>query len=312
MSWIHLRGVGPGRLVTNILAGLKVSALLIFIALGLSIGEGSGANLVAQGGPVGGGAWLLALIPVMFTYSGWNAAAYVAEEVRDPGRNVPMALALGTLAVIAIYFLLNLLFLFVLPVNELAQVSGSVLDVIADRLLGVRAGDVMGIVSIVSIAASISAMVFAGPRVYYAMARDGLFFRSASRIHPRFHTPASAIVAQAVWSGLLVLSGGARALTTYTGFAVVLFAGVAVASLFVLRKREPDAPRPFRAWGYPVAPAIFAIASLLIVMNALWTDLVLPVSTGGPWGPSAAGLIIIGLGIPIYFVFARRAKSAKV
>jgi APA family basic amino acid/polyamine antiporter len=242
----------------------------------------------------------------MFTYSGWNAAAYVAEEVRNPGRNVPLALALGTLSVIAIYVLLNLLFLFVLPVGELAKVQGSVLDVIADRLLGTRAGDVMGLVSIVSIAASISAMVFAGPRVYYAMARDGLFFRAAATVHPRYHTPAASIVAQAVWSSLLVLSGGAQALTTYTGFSVVLFAGVAVVSLFVLRRREPDAPRPFKAWGYPVAPAIFAVASLLIVLNALWSDLVVPISTGSEWGPAAAGLLIIALGIPLYYFFSRR------
>ena len=181
------------------------------------------------------------------------------------------------------------------------------LDVVADRLLGVRAGDVMGIVSIISIAASISAMTFAGPRVYYAMARDGLFFRGAARIHPRYQTPAASIVAQAVWSGLLVLSGSANALTTYTGFAVVLFAGVAVVALFVLRQREPDAPRPFRAWGYPVAPAIFAIASLAIVLNALWADLAIPILTGAPWGPAAAGLIIIGLGVPLYFFFSRRS-----
>jgi APA family basic amino acid/polyamine antiporter len=243
----------------------------------------------------------------MFTYSGWNAAAYVAEEIDEPGRNVPRALALGTLAVVAIYFLLNLLFLYVLPVGELAKVQGSVLDVIADRLLGVRAGDVMGIVSIISIAASISAMTFAGPRVYYAMARDGLFFRGAGQIHPKFQTPATSIIAQAVWSSLLVLSGGANALTTYTGFAVVLFAGISVLSLFVLRQREPDAPRPFRAWGYPVAPAIFAVASLAIVLNALWNDLAIPVTTGAPWGPAAAGLIIIGLGIPLYFFFSRRS-----
>jgi basic amino acid/polyamine antiporter, APA family len=306
MAWIHLRGVGPGRLVMNVLAGLKVSALLIFIALGLTLGAGSVANLVQAGAPVSSGAWLLALIPVMFTYAGWNAASYVAEEIYDPGRNVPKALALGTLAVIVVYFLLNLLFLYVLPVSELAQVRGSVLDVVADRLLGVRAGDVMGIVSIVSIAASISAMTFAGPRVYYAMARDGLFFRGAARVHPRYQTPASSIIAQAVWSGLLVLSGGAQALTTYTGFAVVLFSGVAVVSLFVLRQREPDAPRPFHAWGYPVAPAIFSIASLAIVLNALWADLVIPIRTGTPWGPSAAGLIIIGLGVPLYFFFSRR------
>ena len=135
--------------------------------------------------------------------------------------------------------------------------QGSVLDVIADRLLGARAGDIMGVVSIISLAASISAMTFAGPRVYYAMARDGLFFDAAAR--------ASHAIGRRPWrssrrrSGraLLVLSGSADALTNYTGFAIVLFAGVAVASLFVLRPREPAAPRPFRAIGYPVAPAIF-------------------------------------------------------
>ena len=307
MAWIHLRGVGPGRVVMNLLAGLKVSALMIFIALGLTLGAGSPSNLVEGSGPVAGGAWLLALIPVLFTYAGWNAAAYVAEEIEDPGRNVPRALALGTLAVIAIYVLLNLVYLYVLPVEQLAKVQGSVLDVIADRLLGVRAGNVMGVVSIISIAASISAMTFAGPRVYYAMARDGLFFRGAARVHPRYATPATSIIAQAVWSSLLVLSGSANALTTYTGFAVVLFAGIAVLSLFVLRQREPNAPRPFKAWGYPIAPGIFALASLAIVMNALWADLITPIRTGTPWGPAAVGLIIIGLGVPLYYYFNRRS-----
>ena len=155
-------------------------------------------------------------------------------------------------------------------------------------------------------------MTFAGPRVYFAMARDGLFFRGAARVHPRYQTPAASIVAQAVWSGVLVLSGGANALTTYTGFAVVLFSGVAVVSLFVLRRREPDAPRPFRAWGYPVAPAIFVIASLAIVLNALWADLVVPMQTGAPWGPAAAGILIIALGIPLYFFFSRRRRRGQL
>jgi len=117
MSWIHLRGVGPGRLVGNILAALKVSALLMFIALGFSIGEGSTSNMQQSVGDVSGAAWLMALIPVMFAYSGWNSAAYIAEEIRDPGRNVPRALAIGTAAVIAVYVLLNLLYLFVMPVD---------------------------------------------------------------------------------------------------------------------------------------------------------------------------------------------------
>jgi APA family basic amino acid/polyamine antiporter len=298
MAMLHLRGVGPGRVVGNVLAGLKVTALVLFIAVGFSIGSGSAGHL-RESATVAPTGWLLALIPVMFTYSGWNAAAYVAEEIRDPGRNVPRALALGTGAVIGIYLLLNALYLYVIPASELATIKGSVLDVIADRLLGGIAGRVMGLVSIVSLAASISAMTFAGPRVYYAMARDGLFFRRAGDVHRRFRTPATAIVAQAIWSSLLVLTATADALVNYTGFAIVLFSGVAVIALFVLRQREPGAVRPFRAWGYPVAPAIYAIASVFILVNGLYRA---PAPTG-------AGALIIVAGLPVYAVF-RGGKAA--
>jgi APA family basic amino acid/polyamine antiporter len=300
MSWVHLRGVGPGRVMGNLLAAFKVLALLIFIALGFSIGTGSMSHLREAGGTVAPAGWLLSLVPVMFTYSGWNAAGYIAEEIRNPGRNVPRAFALGTLVVVVIYVSLNLLYLYVLPVGQLAQVRGSVLDVIADRLLGARAGNIMGVVSIVSLAASISAMTFAGPRVYYAMARDGLFFSSAARVHPRFRTPAISIVSQGAWSSILVLSGSAGALTRYTGFAVVLFAGVAVVALFVLRARDPKAPRPFSAIGYPVAPAIFAVASLAIVVNAIYTD---------P-GPAGAGLALIAAGVPLYLWLTRGQRRS--
>ena len=148
------------------------------------------------------------------------------------------------------------------------------------------------------IAASISAMVMAGPRVYYAMARDGQFPAFAARVHPRYRTPSLAIAAQGVWASLLVLSGRFDQLVEYTGFAVVLFAGIAVASLFVLRRRFPDEPRPFRAWGYPVAPFIFAAASLLIVLNALWRS---PATSG-------AGLLVVLAGLPVY-VLMRRARD---
>ena len=301
MAWLHIRGVGPGRIVGNVLAAMKVTALVLFIALGFSLGAGSAANLEAVAAPVRSASWLLALVPVMFTYTGWNAATYVAEEIRDPSRNVPLSLAVGTIVVVAIYVLLNALYLYVLPVGSLAAVKGSVLDVIADRLLGVRAGNVMGIVSLVSLAASISAMTIAGPRVYYAMARDGVFLNAAAQLHPQYRTPALSIAAQAAWSMVLVLSGGADALIRYTGFAVILFSGVAVVALFVLRRREPDAPRPFAAIGYPVAPGVFAAAMLLIVANAIRSD---------P-GPSGAGVLIMLAGIPIYAVYARRAPSGR-
>jgi len=297
MAWIHLRGVGPGRLVGNILAALKVSALLLFIAFGFSIGQGSVEHLT-QSGPAMGKGWLLALIPVMFTYSGWNAASYVAEEIRTPGRNVPRALAMGTGAVIALYLLLNALYLYVVPIDQLAAVKGSMLDLVADRLLGQTAGHIMAVVSIVSLLASISAMTFAGPRVYFAMGRDGVFFPGAAAVHPRYRTPAVSILAQATWSALLVLTAGADALVNYTGFAIVLFSGIAVVSLFVLRAREPNAERPFRTWGYPFAPAIYVIASAAILTNALYSQ---PETTRN-------GAIVILAGVPLYLLFRRRRQ----
>jgi len=300
MASLHRRGLGPGRVVGNLLASLKVTAFALFIAVGFAWGSGTVAHL-SERAAVGAGSWLLALIPVMFTYSGWNAAAYVAEEIRDPGRNVPRALALGTAAVVLIYVLMNALYLYVIPARELAAVDRSVLDIIADRLLGSYAGNIMGVVSIISLAASISAMTLAGPRVYYSMGRDGLFFRRTGIVHPRYRTPSSSIIAQAAWSSLLVLTATADALVTYTGFAIVLFSGMAVVALFVLRRRMPDAPRPFRAWGYPLAPAIYAVASFAILVNGLYRA---PGATG-------AGALIIAAGLPMYFLFRRQIPNPK-
>jgi APA family basic amino acid/polyamine antiporter len=296
LSFIHIRGLGPGRIVQNVLAGLKASALVAIIALGFTIGTGSTAAIVSGAGvPMSG--MLLALVPIMFTYSGWNAAVYVAEEVRDPGRNVPLALGLGTATVIVIYVALNALYLYVLPVAELAALPGGrLLDVVGERLFGAGVADALAIFTIVSLSASISAMTLAGPRVYYAMAKDGLFLPAASRVHPKFRTPAAAIVAQGLWSAVLVLCGTLSQLVSYTGFAVVLFSAVAVACVFVLRRRDPGAARPFRAWGYPWAPAIFVLACGAMVVNEMIRN-----------GATAlVGVAVIAAGIPVYFSFGRR------
>ncbi|HEX8029190.1 MAG TPA: amino acid permease, partial [Vicinamibacterales bacterium] len=282
LALIHIRGVGPGRMAMNVLAALKVTAFLLFVLAGFAFGTGTFSNVTATGGgSVTGGNWLFAFIPVMLAYSGWNASAYVAEEIRDPGRNLPRSLAIGTLAVIAVYLGINLLYLFVFNVTELAALKGSVLDVVADRLLGSGAGHVMGLVSIVSLLASNSAMTFAGPRVYFAMGRDKVFFDAAAAVHPTYRTPAKAIIAQTVWTSLLILTGSANALITYTGFSITLFLGIAVFAVFVLRQREPNAERPFKALGYPVAPAIFTIACFVVLANALNNDLVKPLMEGG-------------------------------
>ncbi|HLG58061.1 MAG TPA: amino acid permease [Vicinamibacterales bacterium] len=295
-AFIHIRGVGPGRFVSNVLTTLKITAFVVFIAFGLTAGAGETSNLAQSAGPVTATGWLFAFIPVMFTYSGWNAASYMAEEIRDPGRNVPRALFLGTAIVTAVYLLLNVLYLYVIPIGELAGVQGSVLDVVADRLLGTRAGDIMAVVAIVSLAAGVNAWTFAGPRVYFAMARDNAFFKSAARIHPKYKTPAASILAQAAFAIVLILIGSLDAIANYVGFAITLFAGAAVAAVFVLRAREPDAPRPFKVIGYPWTPAIFVIVSLAIVLNAFYTA---PRVT-------VLGALIILAGIPLYFFFTRK------
>ena len=301
LSVVHVVGLGPGRFVQNVLAALKVLVLVAFVALGFTIGLGTSTNFAAAAGPVAPAGWALALIPVMFSYSGWNAAAYVAEEMRDPGRNVPLALGIGTVVVIVVYLLLNALYVYALPVAELAAVDVRVVDATADRLFGPAGAAPLAAASVVMIAASISAMILAGPRVYYAMAQNGQFFARLAEVHPTFRTPTAAILAQSAWAGLLVLTGTFDQLVEYTGFAVVLFAGVAVTALFVLRRREPLAPRPFRAWGYPLAPLVFALASLFMVANAIWRS---------P-GTSAAGLLIIGAGIPAFFLFRRSRREAR-
>jgi APA family basic amino acid/polyamine antiporter len=295
LAFIHVRGLGPGRVVQNTLAGLKVGGLAVFVALGLTLGAGSSAHLAA---PADGSFNLaLAFIVVMFAYSGWNAASYVAEEIRDPGRNVPIALAVGTGAVIVLYLGLNFLYVYAVPMSEIAGgAQTEIAMTAADRLLGPLAARLLGALAVVVLFGSLSAMTVAGPRVYFAMARDGAFFPAAARIHPRFHTPWVSIVAQAVWSSVLVLTNTKDQLAEYTGFAVLLFSAFAVSTVFVLRRRHPDEPRPFKAWGYPVAPAIFVAASLAITGAAI---------AGRP-GPSLWGAGIIVAGIPLYLLMRAR------
>ncbi len=302
LSAIHVIGLKPGRFVQNILAALKVLLLIAFVVVGFSIGKGDISNFSSDGATVFPSSWVIALIPVMFSYSGWNAAAYVAEEMRDPERNVPLALGIGTVTVVVIYLLLNMLYIYAMPINELALVDVRVVDAAADSLFNESVAVPLAAASVIMIAASISAMVLAGPRVYYAMARDRQFFSSLARVHPTFRTPAVAILAQAVWASILVLTGTFVQLVEYTGFAVVLFSGIAVTALFVIRRRDPEAKPPFRAWGYPFAPLVFVAASFLMVLNAIWRT---PVT-------SLFGLSIILLGIPVFIFFQRQAKRSEV
>jgi APA family basic amino acid/polyamine antiporter len=297
LAFVQIRGVGPGRLLQNSLTALKVAALVAFVAVGFLVTGLSGVNAMPSSAPVHVSGWLLAMVPVMFSYSGWNAAVYVAEEIRNPVRNVPRALAIGTLATVGLYLALNALYLRVVPLD---QFSGTVAvgEVAAERLFGSAAGVLFALVAILIILSSLSAMTTAGPRVYFAMARDGAFVPAAARVHPRFRTPAIAIVAQAAWSALLVLSGTFEQLLTYTGFGVILFSALAVLSLFFVRRTAKEAAT-FRAWGYPWAPALFCIVSFAIVINTV---------VEAP-GVASAGLLVMAAGVPMYWWVRSKRKT---
>jgi basic amino acid/polyamine antiporter, APA family len=294
LALVQMRGVGLGRALQNSLTTLKVGALIAFAAIGLLITRVAEPAAFAANSPVRATSWLLALVPVMFSYSGWNAAVYVAEEIRQPVRNVPRALLIGTISTVVLYLALNALYLRVVPQ---AQFVGPVGEVAAERLFGSAAGVLFAIVAVVIILSSLSAMTTAGPRVYFAMARDGAFVPAAARIHPRFRTPAIAIIAQAVWSSLLVLSGTFEQLLTYTGFGVILFSALAVLSLFFVRRTATEAA-VFRAWGYPWAPGLFCLVGFAIVINTI---------IEAP-GVASAGLGVMAAGVPIYWWVKNNAK----
>jgi APA family basic amino acid/polyamine antiporter len=289
-SAIHVRGLRPGRLFQNTLTSLLVFGLGAFLVAGFCFGHGSLSHFSSPVTAFRLPQWLLAMVPIMFAYSGWNAASYMAEELRDPERNIPRALLLGTTIVVALYLLLNVLYLYALPPAQLAGVI-RVGDVAAQALFGSRFAGVISALILLALAGGLSAWIVTGPRIYYAMAQDKVFFKMASRVHPRYHTPSASIWAQALWSSVLVLSGTFEQLLIYTGFAIILFSGTAVFALFVLRHKKAAVPRPFKVWGYPVVPALFVIAAFAMVVDAFVAS---PKTTG-------AGILIMLAGLPLYF-----------
>lgn len=257
---IALGGVRASAWATNGLAGLVViGALVVAIA-------GAGAPSPVQ--PTAAAAApvlysLSALVPIFFTYSGWNAAAYVAGEFSNPTRDVPRALLWGTLAVTALYVGLNSAILHVMPIQELTGSGAPVLDA-AQRLLGSAGGIVVGALVLVALSSSVCAMMIAGPRIYREMARDGALPELFGRLNSR-GAPATSVVAQGAWASVLVLTGTFESIVSYTGFAVMLFSALAVASLIVLRRRD-GLPAGFRVPAYPVIPVLFlAIAAVMTV-----------------------------------------------
>lgn len=294
ISFFNYRGVKTGGGLQNILTFIKIAAITILVFLGFWMGRGEinhfhpfwGNSSVLS--PVA--AFGLALIPVIFTYSGWNATTYIAGEIKDPGRNIPRSILIGILSTLMIYMLMNAVYIYAMPIPEMKGVL-SIGETASTRLFGAAFSKYFSALVALSILGALSTSILIAPRIYYAMAKDGLFLDMASSVHPQHKTPAAAIVIQGIWASALVLLGGFEQLLTYVVFVIVLFSTMTVSAVFVLRKRHPDLDRPFRVPWYPFVPAAFVGCSVLIMLNTLMEK---PLE-------SALGLLIVGMGAPVYW-----------
>jgi len=326
LTIVNIFGIKTGAAVQNVFTIAKVSALFLLIVAGIFVArnpEAVAANFgnfwrlnyphSASGtlaGPFVGVLTILAVAQVgsLFSADAWNNVTFTAGEVKNPKRNLPLSLAIGTGVVITLYFLANVIYLNHLPLdgdpngaNVLARgikyaTGERVGTAVMQQMFGGTGASLMAVAILISTFGCCNGLILAGARVYYAMAKDGLFFKSVGTVNPKYKTPAVSLVVQGIWTCLLCLSGTYGQLLDYIIFAVLVFYILTIAGLFVLRYKRPDAERPYRAIGYPVLPAIY-------IVMALFIDVVLlrykPQYT---W----PGLIIVLLGIPVYLIWSMR------
>ena len=331
LSVINVFGIRTGAMIQNVFTIAKASALFGLVLLGIFVGRNAralaanfqgnfwrNASLGAThdiGGVMVGTLTVLAVAQVgsLFSADAWNNVTFTAGEVKNPHRNLPLSLALGTGVVIALYIACNFIYLNVLPLDGIAH-GATVLErgikfaaedrvgtAVMTQMFSSMGGALMAVAILLSSFGCDNGLILAGARVYYAMAKDGLFFRSVARLHPRYKTPAVSLMVQMVWTCILCVSGTYGQLLDYIVFAVLVFYVLTIVGLFVLRRTHPATERPYRAVGYPVLPAIY-------IVMALFIDVVLlrykPQYT---W----PGLCIVLLGIPVYYLWSRRSGAAN-
>jgi APA family basic amino acid/polyamine antiporter len=300
ISGLHCLGVRLGTVTQNVLTVLKIGALLGIILLGAFFGKGDAAHFTPlfDWQKIGGfGVFAAAFIPVIFAYSGWNAIIYIAGEVKNPARNLPRALLWANLIVIALYLAVNAVYIYGVPVTEMKGAL-RVSEVATTALFGYQTSAWITAIITVSILGALNVVTMLGPRIYYAMARDGVFFRGLSRVHPIFGTPLNAILLQAGWASFLLLTNTWGTLFTYVSVIITLFSAFTVGSVIVLRWKRPELERPYKLWGYPVVPLLFVFAHLWIVWGAV---------TQKPF-ESLVGVFIVALGVPAYLIWRNQIK----
>ncbi len=315
LSIVNYFGVKEGSLFQGIVTVVKIASFAAFMILGVVIGTGSWSHLVPLfGGPGGAavtgsagaatggfglGAFILSMVAMLWAYEGWNNITFTAGEIKNPQRNLPLSLILGMSAITLIYVGMNVVYIYAMPVGDMISTE-TIGEAAAGRLFGPLGSRLMSLSVLVSVFGCISATVISGPRVFYAMAKDGLFFRGIAEVHPRHRTPVQAILWQCLWSSALCLSGTYDQLYTFVIFAAVLFYALAGASVIVLRRRHPEWSRPYRTWGYPVTPIVYVGVCVIVLVNTLVNQ---PVESG--WG-----LAILACGLPAYLYWKRLRHGA--
>jgi len=304
LSIFNFIGVGLGKSIQNLFTVIKIGTIAAIIILGFAIGKGTSPELVLNPSGMSFGSIIVglgvSLVAVSWAFDGWNNVNFVASEIKNPKRNLPLALILGTLGITFLYVLVNYIYLYALSIPETIGVV-RIAEKATGALFGSSTSALISALVLVSVFGSLNGSILVGPRVYYAMAKDGLFFRKVAHVHPRFRTPGFSILIQAVWASILTLLGTFEQIFTFTMFIAIAFWIAATASVFTLRKKLPDLPRPYKTWGYPVVPAIFIVASCGILLNTLLEK---PVE-------AVAGLLLTALGIPAYFYWKQRLKRGN-
>jgi APA family basic amino acid/polyamine antiporter len=244
------------------------------------------------------GSFGVALVASFWAFKGWEGSTYSAGEIKRPERNLPLGILGGSLIVLALYIITNLAYLYMLPVDAIAKSDRIASDAVS-LAVGPAGGALIAFIILFSITGAANQNILCSPRVYFAMARDGLFFKRIAEAHPKFRTPHVSIIAICIWSIILSLFFGTfEQLFTYVVFGQWIFFGLTVAAVIVLRKKRPSLPRPYKTWGYPVTPILFILAAVFISMNSLINE----------FRNAVAGLIIILLGVPAYFYWKNKRR----
>jgi len=307
LTCVNVFGLRWGALLQNVSTWTKFSAMAVFVVLGFAIGKGHWSNFSAQapGGLTMGlsagqliSAFGVGLIAVFFAYDGWVYITWVAGEVKDPRRNVPLAMVLGVLAVGAIYLAMNMTYVYAMPLNEIAKYE-TIAHAAATKLFSPAAAVWLSAMIAISCFSAAAACTLSGSRVYLAMAQDGVFFRRMAVIHPKWRTPAFSLIGQGIWGAVLTMSGRYDQLYTYVIFGMVLSYTLTVIGLFVLRWKKPDVPRPYRCTGYPWLPAIYVLVGVTWTLN---TIIHRPSEALG-----SAAIVLVG--VPGYLYWKRKSRG---